>query len=74
MLNTYMNRMPSQNWGRQQQTLAVRVTMVSAALPRFTALMMPKTMPSGMLMKNASSDRYSVTGNRSPMTSATVRW
>ena len=57
MAKMYMNRMPSQNCGRQQQTLAVRVTAVSAAVPRLTALMMPKMMPSGTLITKASRDR-----------------
>ena len=73
MLNTYKNRMPSQNSGRQQQTLAVVVTNVSAAVPRRTALMMPNTMPSGTLIKNASSERKIVTGSRSEITSITGR-
>ena len=52
-----MNSTPSQNCGRQQQMFAVTVTIVSASLPRFTALTIANTTPSGMLMKNDSDDK-----------------
>ena len=71
IVKMYISRMPSQNCGRQQQMFAVNVTAVSAGLPRFTALMMPKRIPSGTLMRNASTLKYSVTGTRSPIICST---
>lgn len=65
--------MPSQNSGRQQHTLAVVVTTVSAREPRRTALIIPNKIPSGTLIQNAIRDKQMVTGSRSEITSITGR-
>ena len=74
MAKIYITSSAIQNCGRQAVILASNVTTVSAGLPRYTALITPNKIPSGILIVKALSEKNKVMGIRSARTSTVLVW